>query len=188
MAKNMKPGALMQTKSPSAASTIMNRMFKATSKIKMSGSFHGKSNTLGHGGRAAQLKARGVPGGVIGNLARAAHAAPGQANYHGKKGAIRKKSFGSMENGGQPVSMPVKTIARATAKAPMAPMAHIAPKVNVSAPTPWVNTATGKALKRSGKKKSSIKKKASKLEMDAAYKRKASKKKVARKMSAAECE
>jgi len=53
--------------------------------IKTTGKFEGKSNALGHGGRAAQLKAQGVPGGVIGNLARAAHAAPGQANYHGKK-------------------------------------------------------------------------------------------------------
>ena len=53
--------------------------------IKTTGSFRGKSNKLGHGGRAAQLKAKGVPGGVIGNLARAAHAAPGQKNYHGKK-------------------------------------------------------------------------------------------------------
>ena len=55
--------------------------------IKMTGSFHGKSNKLGQGGRAAQLKAQGVPGGVIGNLARAAHAAPGQKNYHKKKNA-----------------------------------------------------------------------------------------------------
>jgi hypothetical protein len=53
------------------------------SKIKLSGTFHGKSNALGHGGRAAQLKAQGVPGGVIGELARKAHAAPGQKNYHG---------------------------------------------------------------------------------------------------------
>lgn len=52
--------------------------------IKKSGTFHGKSNTLGHGGRAAQLKAKGVPGGVIGNLARKAGAAKGQKNYHGK--------------------------------------------------------------------------------------------------------
>lgn len=52
-------------------------------RIKTSGSFRGKSNKLGYGGRAAQLKAQGVPGGVIGNLARAAHAAPGQRNYHG---------------------------------------------------------------------------------------------------------
>jgi hypothetical protein len=51
-------------------------------KIKKSGMFHGKSNKLGYGGRAAQLKARGVPGGVIGNLARKAGAAPGQKNYH----------------------------------------------------------------------------------------------------------
>lgn len=53
--------------------------------VKKSGSFRGKSNKLGHGGRSAQLKAAGVPGGVIGNLARKAQAAPGQKNYHGKK-------------------------------------------------------------------------------------------------------
>lgn len=53
--------------------------------IKTSGSFRGKSNKLGYGGRAAQLKAKGVPGGVIGNLARKAQAAKGQKNYHGKK-------------------------------------------------------------------------------------------------------
>lgn len=56
-----------------------------TGPIRKTGKFHGKSNALGHGGRAAQLKARGVPGGVIGELARKAHAAPGQKNYHGKK-------------------------------------------------------------------------------------------------------
>lgn len=49
------------------------------------GSFHGKSNKLGHGGRAAQLRARGVPGAVIGKIAREKHAAPGQRNYHGKR-------------------------------------------------------------------------------------------------------
>ena len=53
--------------------------------IKKSGSFQGQSNKLGYGGRAAQLKAKGVPGGVIGNLARKAQAAPGQRNYHGPK-------------------------------------------------------------------------------------------------------
>ena len=58
--------------------------------IKKSGSFEGKSNSLGHGGRAAQLKARGVPGGVIGELARKAHAAPGQANYHGSTHTSKK--------------------------------------------------------------------------------------------------
>jgi hypothetical protein len=54
--------------------------------IKTTGTFKGKSNTLGHGGRAAQLKAQGVPGGVIGELARKAQAAPGQKNYHPSKG------------------------------------------------------------------------------------------------------
>jgi hypothetical protein len=53
--------------------------------IKTSGSFKGKSNKLGFGGRSAQLKAQGVPGGVIGALARKAKAAPGMKNYHGKK-------------------------------------------------------------------------------------------------------
>jgi hypothetical protein len=53
-----------------------------TGKIKKTGKFQGKSNKIGHGGRAAQLKARGVPGGVIGDLARKAHAASGQKNYH----------------------------------------------------------------------------------------------------------
>lgn len=52
---------------------------------KKSGSFHGKSNALGHGGRAAQLKAKGVPGAVIGMIARSKGAAPGGKNYHGKK-------------------------------------------------------------------------------------------------------
>jgi hypothetical protein len=53
--------------------------------IKKTGSYKGKSNKLGYGGRSAQLKARGVPGGVIGKLARRAGAAPGQKNYHGKR-------------------------------------------------------------------------------------------------------
>ena len=58
--------------------------YDSAKKIKTTGSFYGKSNKLGHGGRAAQLKARGVPGGVIGNLARRAGAAKGGPNYHGK--------------------------------------------------------------------------------------------------------
>ena len=58
----------------------------AVGTIKKSGSFNGRSNKLGYGGRAAQLRAQGVPGGVIGELARKAQAAPGQKNYHpGKK-------------------------------------------------------------------------------------------------------
>jgi len=54
---------------------------------KKSGKFKGKSNKLGEGGRAAQLKAQGVPGGVIGEIARKKQAAPGQKNFHkGGKG------------------------------------------------------------------------------------------------------
>lgn len=53
---------------------------------KKTGTFEGKSNALGHGGRSAQLKAKGVPDYVIGMIAREEHAAPGQANYHGRKG------------------------------------------------------------------------------------------------------
>lgn len=49
---------------------------------KKSGSFGGKSNKLGMGGRAAQLKAQGVPGGVIGSIARSKGAAPGEKNFH----------------------------------------------------------------------------------------------------------
>ncbi len=66
---------------------VLTKPFKSiatTGSIKKSGSFKGKSNALGHGGRAAQLKAKGVPGGVIGVLARKAGAAPGGPNYHGK--------------------------------------------------------------------------------------------------------
>lgn len=61
---------------------------------KKTGSFAGKSNALGHGGRAAQLKAQGVPGGVIGALARKKQAAPGQKNFHGKKAAKKKRGGG----------------------------------------------------------------------------------------------
>jgi hypothetical protein len=56
---------------------------KATTK--KTGSFHGKSNKLGYGGRAAQLKAKGVPQAEIGEIARKKQAAPGQKNYHGKR-------------------------------------------------------------------------------------------------------
>jgi hypothetical protein len=52
---------------------------------KKTGSFEGKSNKLGHGGRAAQMKAKGVPQAVIGAIARQKGAAPGQKNYHGGK-------------------------------------------------------------------------------------------------------
>lgn len=49
---------------------------------KKTGTYDGKSNKLGGGGRAAQLKAQGVPGAVIGAIARSKQAAPGQKNYH----------------------------------------------------------------------------------------------------------
>ena len=52
--------------------------------IAKTGSYKGKSNKLGYGGRSAQLKAQGVPQAVIGMLARKAGAAPGQKNFHGK--------------------------------------------------------------------------------------------------------
>lgn len=58
-------------------------------KIKKSGTYKGKSNVLGHGGRSAQLRDMGVPEGVIGILARRAHAAPGQKNYHPSKNVKR---------------------------------------------------------------------------------------------------
>ena len=64
----------------------------ASTTTKKTGSFHGQSNRLGHGGRAAQLRANGVPEWKIGVMARNAHAAPGQANFHGKKAKHAKKA------------------------------------------------------------------------------------------------
>lgn len=46
------------------------------------GTYKGKSLKLGEGGRAQKLKDEGVPGGVIGKIARRKKAAPGQKNYH----------------------------------------------------------------------------------------------------------
>ncbi len=70
---------------------MMKRKSFTVGKVKHTGSFHGKSNVLGQGGRASQLKARGVPGGVIGNMARSVGAAPGGPNFH-KKTKKRKAS------------------------------------------------------------------------------------------------
>ena len=56
---------------------------------KKTGSYDGKSNKLGHGGRAAQLRAKGVPEVVIGMIARSKGAAPGGPNYHGKRSGGR---------------------------------------------------------------------------------------------------
>jgi hypothetical protein len=43
---------------------------------KKTGSYKGKSDKLGYGGRAQQLKDKGVPGAVIGAIARSKGAAP----------------------------------------------------------------------------------------------------------------
>lgn len=66
---------------------------------KKSGSFRGKSNKLGFGGRAAQLKAKGVPGGVIGEIARKKGAAPGGPNYHGGHAGYHASTKGYEHSG-----------------------------------------------------------------------------------------
>lgn len=63
-------------------------------QTKKTGSFQGQSNKLGYGGRAAQLKAQGVPGGVIGEIARSKGAAPGGPNYHGDAPDKKKPNLG----------------------------------------------------------------------------------------------
>lgn len=57
-------------------------IYHQTGDTKKTGSYKGKSNKLGSGGRAQQLKDRGVLGGVIGAIARRKQSAPGQKNYH----------------------------------------------------------------------------------------------------------
>ena len=52
-------------------------------ETKKTGTYKGKSNALGHGGRAQQLEDKGVPKAVIGMIARKKGAAPGGPNYHG---------------------------------------------------------------------------------------------------------
>ena len=64
------------------------------SKIKKTGYFEGKNNKLGEGGRAAQMKSQGVPGGVIGAIARKEGAAPGGPNYHRNEHPMLKKLKG----------------------------------------------------------------------------------------------
>ena len=60
-------------------------MGTAFGKARMPKTFRGKSTALGHGGRAAKLKSEGVPGGVIGEIARRKGAAPGGPNFHPSK-------------------------------------------------------------------------------------------------------
>lgn len=43
---------------------------EATETTKKTGSFHGKSNKLGGGGRAAQLKSKGLSGALISYIGR----------------------------------------------------------------------------------------------------------------------
>jgi hypothetical protein len=63
----------------------MARAVPVPGNTKKTGTFAGKSNQLGGGGRAAQLEAQGVPGGVIGEIARRKGAAPGGPNFRGAK-------------------------------------------------------------------------------------------------------
>lgn len=60
---------------------------------QLPGSFGGKSTKLGMGGRAKLLQSKGVPGGVIGEIARKKHAAPGQANYHPGSSKPKRQAF-----------------------------------------------------------------------------------------------
>lgn len=64
---------------------------------KKTGTFKGKSNKLGQGGRAAQLKAKGVPGYVIGKIAREKQAAPGQKNFHRSAKRMKEDSKADKE-------------------------------------------------------------------------------------------
>lgn len=63
--------------------SLKSRVQTAATNTKKTGTYKGKSNALGHGGRAQQLKDKGVPGAVIGAIARSKGAAPGGKNYHG---------------------------------------------------------------------------------------------------------
>lgn len=105
-----RPGALIEaSRNPKMKRAVMKAIgmpMKKRKAIKMTGKFEGKSNALGQGGRAAQLRSQGVPGGVIGNLARRAQAAPGQKNFHKKA----KKSSTSL------VKAPNSRYVRKTAK------------------------------------------------------------------------
>lgn len=49
------------------------------SPIKKSGSYKGKSNAFGGGGRAAQMKAQGMSGALIGYIGRKNHGASAMA-------------------------------------------------------------------------------------------------------------
>jgi hypothetical protein len=90
---------------------------------KKTGSFEGKSNALGEGGRAAQLKAQGVPGAVIGEIARAKQAAPGQKNFHKGKKKHAKPAPGAVPPAPQPQAEPDEAAPGIGAAMQTAPMA-----------------------------------------------------------------
>lgn len=59
----------------------------AKGTVKKSGSYKGKSNAFGGGGRAAQMKAMGMSGALIGYIGRKNHgsAAMAKASAKGRK-------------------------------------------------------------------------------------------------------
>lgn len=67
-------------------------MAAARKPIKKSGSYDGKSNAYGGGGRAAQLKAQGMSGALIGFIGRKNHGAAsmGKVSAAGRKRAAKK--------------------------------------------------------------------------------------------------
>ena len=67
-------------------------MKSSSMPTKKTGSFQGKSNKLGGGGRAAQLISRGVPKAVVGMIARKKGAAPGGPNYNPSSGGSHQRS------------------------------------------------------------------------------------------------
>lgn len=95
-------------KSMPAATNGMGKRFKRVRKVakkkvatkkrksfvtKKTGTYKGKSNKLGHGGRAAQLTtslrskgySKAYAGAIVGKIAREKGAAPGQKHYHGHR-------------------------------------------------------------------------------------------------------
>lgn len=61
-------------------------------ETKKTGKFQGKSNALGGGGRAAQLKARGMSGALIGYLGR---------KKYGAKAMAQMSAAGKARNAGK---------------------------------------------------------------------------------------
>lgn len=85
MIKAIKKPKLDEKESRKEAALERKNPAMEAGETKKTGSYKGKSNALGHGGRAAQLRDEGVPGRVIGAIARSKGAAPGQKNYHPTK-------------------------------------------------------------------------------------------------------